>query len=221
MLVYDDTEKLDGQTIEYGLRGSHKMKLFKVEGWYYTGKLIDDEDWKKRLHYDFDYYAELEADTVLSKDANINHYWLGGRAELSLLGILYRFEYIYSKDGYLPRDGYYGEISSYFKLPILPNRFFILGRYGSLRIDSNRKAFPLSWSEDNNLALLKDPQTWDRTMTTLALAYDITTYAKLKFEYYVLDEDTGDTKIIADLQNRRYQPSVDDNQFLLQLELNF
>ena len=61
----------------------------------------------------------------------------------------------------------------------------------------------------------------DRTMTTLALAYDITTYAKLKFEYYVLDEDTGDTKIIADLQNRRYQPSVDDNQFLLQLELNF
>ena len=32
MLVYDDTEKLDGQTIEYGLRGSHKMKLFKVEG---------------------------------------------------------------------------------------------------------------------------------------------------------------------------------------------
>ena len=37
------------------------------QSWYYTGKLIDDEDWKKRLHYDFDYYANLEPDNVLSR----------------------------------------------------------------------------------------------------------------------------------------------------------
>ena len=222
MLVYDDTEKLDGQTLEYGIRGSYNLKPLKLEGWYYTGKLIDDEDWKKRLHYDFDYYAEKEADTVLSKDANVDHYWMGIRGEFKLLNkILLRGEYINSLDGYLPRNGFYGELSSGFNLPLLPNECFVLLRYGQLKTDSDRSAFPNSWAENNNLAVLKDPQTWDRTMTTIALAYHLTEYAKIKLEYYLLDEITGDTKIAANNENREYQPSVEDNQLLIQLELKF
>ena len=227
MMVYDDTEKIDGQTIEYGLRSQISVSNLKLQSWYYFGKLIDDEDWKKRLHYDFDYYAEIEPDTILSENANINHFWLGGRAELSLLGSLLRAEYIYSKDGYLPRDGFYFEWSHSFDTPVLPNKIFLLGRYGELRIDANRTAFPLAWAEDNNLPVLKDPQTWDRKMTSLAFAYEITPFAKIKAEYYILDEITGDTKIYAegdpddDFDDRPFQPSVDDNQLLLQLELNF
>ena len=48
-------------------------------------------------------------------------------------------------------------------------------------------------------------------MITFALGYDITSYAKLKFEYYILDEETGDDN----------QPNVKDNQMLLQLKFNF
>jgi len=59
--------------------------------------------------------------------------------------------------------------------------------------------------------LLKDPQTWNRTMITIALGYDITSYAKLKFEYYILDEETGDDA----------QPDVNDDQMLVQLKFNF
>ena len=69
--------------------------------------------------------------------------------------------------------------------------------------------------------MLKDPQTWDRSMTTIAMAYHLTEYAKIKLEYYLLDEITGDTKIAANNENREYQPSVKDNQLLIQLELKF
>ena len=58
-------------------------------------KLVDDEEWKARLHYDFDYYANIENDQVLSQDAYVGHFWYGGRAELTLGKILSRAEYIY------------------------------------------------------------------------------------------------------------------------------
>ena len=67
--------------------------------------------------------------------------------------------------------------------------------------DDNERFYPL----------LKDPQTWNRTMITFALGYDITSYAKLKFEYYILDEETGDDT----------QPNVNDDQMLVQLKFNF
>jgi len=221
MLVYDNTEKIDGQTIEYGVRAGLHTKIFKLDGWYFTGSLIDDEEWKKRLHYDFDFYEELEPDTVLSSNANVDSYWLGGRSELNIENIRFRAEYIFSKDGFLPRSGYYGEIGYNFNIPGINNKIFILGRYGVLQIDANRKAFPVSWSEDNYLAELKDPQTWDREMTTLALAYNLTDNVKIRAEYYILNETTGDTKIKADEENRRTQFSVEDDQLLVQLELNF
>ena len=207
MLVYNDTEKTDGQTYEFGLRGKMDLGIMNFQSWYYTGKLIDDEDWKKRLHYDFDYYANLEPDNVLSKDANIDHSWYGVRGEISIFNSLIRAEYIGSVDGFLNRGGFYGEISSNVQKNLL-----MLVRYGELRIDPGGNDF---------FPLLKDPQTWDRKLLTLASVYDITDYAKLKVEYYFLGEVTGDKQEYADSERRSFQPEVKDDQLLVQLELNF
>ena len=207
MLVYDDTEKTDGQTYEFGLRGKMDLGIMNFQSWYYTGKLIDDEDWKKRLHYDFDYYANLEPDNVLSKDANIDHSWYGLRGEMNIVNSLLRAEYIGSVDGFLNRGGFYGEISS-----TVQKNLLMLVRYGELRIDPGGNDF---------FPLLKDPQTWDRKLLTLASVYDITDYAKLKVEYYFLGEVTGDKQEYADSERRSFQPEVEDDQLLVQLELNF
>jgi hypothetical protein len=226
MMVYDDTKKIDGQTIEFGFRGEKTLNPLKIQGWYYFGELVDDEEWKARLHYDFDYYANIENDQVLSQDAYVGHFWYGGRAELTLGKILSRAEYIYSEDGFLPRNGYYLETSTTFDFLSLEN-IFVLFRLGELKIDPMRqtdsflnpyrnsydKSLLENDDEDNErfYPLLKDPQTWNRTLLTFALGYDLTSYAKLKLEYYILDEETGDNT----------QPSVDDDQMLVQLKFNF
>ena len=226
MMVYDDTKKIDGQTIEFGFRGEKTLNPLKVQGWYYFGKLVDDEEWKARLHYDFDYYANIENDQVLSQDAYVGHFWYGGRAELTLGKILSRAEYIYSEDGFLPRNGYYLETSTTFDFLSLEN-IFVLFRLGGLKIDPMRqtdsflnpyrnsydKSLLENDDEDNErfYPLLKDPQTWNRTLLTFAMGYDLTSYAKLKLEYYILDEETGDNT----------QPSVNDDQMLVQLKFNF
>ena len=223
MMVYDDTEKIDGQTLEFGFRGETSFKPIKLQGWYYFGKLVDDEEWKARLHYDFDYYANIEDDQVLSDSAYVGHFWYGGRAEYALGKIFSRAEYIYSEDGFLPRHGYYLETSTSFDFLSFEN-IFVLFRLGELKIDPMRqtnsflnpyrndydKSLLENNDEDNErfYPLLKDPQTWNRTMITFALGYDITSYAKLKLEYYVLDEETGDDT----------QPSVKDDQMLIQLK---
>ena len=226
MMVYDDTEKIDGQTLEFGFRGETSFKPIKLQGWYYFGKLVDDEEWKARLHYDFDYYANIEDDQVLSDSAYVGHFWYGGRAEYALGKIFSRAEYIYSEDGFLPRHGYYLETSTSFDFLSFEN-IFVLFRLGELKIDPMRQTNsflnPYRNSYDKSLLdnndednerfypLLKDPQTWNRTMITFALGYDITSYAKLKLEYYVLDEETGDNT----------QPDVKDDQMLIQLKFNF
>ena len=228
MMVYDDTKKIDGQTLEFGFRAESSFEPFKIQGWYYFGKLVDDEEWKARLHYDFDYYARIEDDQVLSNDAYVGHFWFGGRAEFSLGDILSRAEYIFSEDGFLPRHGYYLETSTKVNLFSLENIFLLL-RIGELKIDPMRltnsvlNPYRNSDSYDKSLLdveenndkrfypLLKDPQTWDRRLITLALGYDLTSYAKLRFEYYILNEETNDIT----------QPSVDDDQMLIQLKFNF
>ncbi len=226
MMVYDDAEKIDGQTLEFGFRGETSFKPIKLQGWYYFGKLVDDEEWKARLHYDFDYYANIEDDQVLSDSAYVGHFWYGGRAEYALGKIFSRAEYIYSEDGFLPRHGYYLETSTSFNFLSFEN-IFVLFRLGKLKIDPMRqtnsflnpyrnnydKSLLENDDEDNErfYPLLKDPQTWNRTMITFALGYDITSYAKLKLEYYVLDEETGDNT----------QPDVKDDQMLIQLKFNF
>ena len=219
MLVYDDTDVIDGQTIEYGLRASTSLGKLNFMGWYYTGKLIDDADWKGRLHFDFDYYPE--SNTVQSADANIDHYWLGGRADYTIFNTNFRGEYIKSKDGFLLRNGFYSEVSRNLELPFLDNSIRLLGRYGELNNDEQMIENQDGIIFDSFLPLLKDPHTWDRNMITLAAIYNLTDYAKIKIEYYMIDEDTGDTQEAADSGDRDYQPNIKDNQLLVQFELSF
>jgi len=219
MLVYDDTDVIDGQTIEYGLRASTSLGNFNFIGWYYTGKLIDDADWKGRLHFDFDYYPE--SNTVQSADANIDHYWFGGRADYTIFNTNFRGEYIKSKDGFLLRNGFYSEVSRNLELPFLDNSIRLLGRYGELNNDEQMIENQDGIIFDSFLPLLKDPHTWDRNMITLAAIYNLTDYAKIKIEYYMIDEDTGDTQEAADSGDRDYQPNIKDNQLLVQFELSF
>ena len=129
MLVYDDTDVIDGQTVEYGVRATTSLGNLNLMGWYYTGKLIDDADWKGRLHFDFDYYPE--SNTIQSADANIDHYWLGGRADYTIFNTNFRGEYIKSMDGFLPRNGFYGEVSRSFELPFLDNSIKVCLLYTS------------------------------------------------------------------------------------------
>ena len=219
MLVYDDTYVIDGQTIEYGLRASTSLGNLNFMGWYYTGKLIDDADWKGRLHFDFDYYPE--SNTVQSADANIDHYWLGGRADYTIFNTNFRGEYIKSKDGFLFRNGFYSEVSRNLELPFLDNSIRLLGRYGELNNDEQMIENQDGEIFDSFLPLLKDPHTWDRNMLTLAAIYNLTDYAKIKIEYYMIDEDTGDTQEAADSGDRDFQPNIKDNQLLVQFELSF
>ena len=62
-------------------------------------------------------------------------------------------------------------------------------------------------------------------MITLAAVYNLTDYAKIKLEYYITGEETGDTDEKAKSYNygqgREYQPDMEDNQLLVQFELNF
>ena len=219
MLVYDDTRVIDGQTLEYGLRGSTSLGNLNLMGWYYTGKLIDDEDWKKHLHFDFDYYPE--SNFVLNDDANVDHYWLGGRADYTIFNTNFKGEYIQSIDGFLSRSGFYSEISRDVQLPFLDNSVKLLGRYGELNIDEQMVQPAEGEAYDAFLPLLKDPHTWDRSLVTLAAIYNLTNYAKVKVEYYMIDEETGDTQAEADSDNRDYQPNIKDNQLLVQFELSF
>jgi len=222
ILVYDNmpnkTRDWDGVTIESGLRASFNLNPIKITGWYYIGKLYDDYDWQGVLMNDFTDYRIAQG-TVLPKNANRDHYWFGGRAELKTALGLFRGEYIYSLDGYLPRSGYYVEFGTPFKLIDLP--LYCLFRYGELNINPESNMYV----DQNWTAELDDPQTWDRSLITLAAVYELTTYSKIKFEYYITGETTGDTQELADSYNnnagRDFQPDMNDNQLLIQFELNF
>ena len=206
MMVYDDAEKIDGQTIEFGMRAEKTFEPFKIQGWYYWGKLVDDEEWKKRLHYDFDYYANIEDDQTLSDSAYVGHFWFGGRAELLWAKFFLELNISIQRTASCPDMAIIlrpARHSAFLSL----NNIFALLRFGELKIDPMRltdtfmnpyrndyiKILLENDDEDDErfYPLLKDPQTWNRTMVTFALGYDITSYAKLKFEYYILNEKTG------------------------------
>ena len=218
MLVYGNmptsTRKWDGVTTEFGLRSEINLGILRILGWGYFGELYDDYDW--RLLYDqFTYYRYAQGQ-VLPKDANRDHYWAGVRSELDLFGFFTRAEYIISKDGFLDRDGFYIETRKSFNPSYFSNKpLLILARYGGLNIEPGG-----TWE-----AQLDDPHTWDRTLVTLAAVYNLTDYAKIKLEYYITGEETGDTKEKAESYNngqgREYQPDMVDNQLLVQFELNF
>ena len=96
-----------------------------------------------------------------------------------------------------------------------------MGRYGELNVDEKMVQSGDGDIYDAFLPLLKDPHTWDRSLVTLAAIYKLTNYAKVKVEYYMIDEETGDTQEDADSDNRDFQPNIKDNQLLVQFELSF
>jgi len=206
MMVYSDYEDRDGQTFEYG--GSLGMKAFGVsaDGWYYTGKLIDDYDWKYNLGFLPGYDDIADSKDEWAEDDK-THWWYGGRVGVDQKNIHIRAEYINALDGLLPRSGFYVEGSYRMKLDQIKN-IEPLVRFGNLNIERHEET-------------MGDPQTWDREMITLAFLCRLNDYLTIKTEYYLLNEITGGKKTTDDDGKVVDNTRVNDNQFLLQLKFEF
>jgi len=206
MMVYDDYDDKDGQTFEYG--GSLGLKVIGLtaEGWYYTGKLIDDYDWKTSLGF-LPGYDDIANSNPDWEEDDKTHWWYGSRVSLDRGNIHIRAEYIDALDGLLPRNGYYAEGSYRLKLKRIKN-IEPLVRFGNLNIERHEET-------------MGDPQTWDREMITLALLCRLNDYLSIKTEYYLLNEITGGSKTTDGNENVVDNTLVNDNQFLLQLKFEF
>ncbi len=206
MMVYDDYNDKDGQTFEYG--GALGLKAFglSAQGWYYTGELIDDFDWKSSLGFLPGYEDVVEA--YDGEEDDLTHWWYGGRVGFDAFNTHVRAEYITAMDGLLPRNGYYVEGSYQINLkqgmhikPII--------RVGELSINRHPP-------------VLGDPATWDRNMTTLALLTKLNDFLSIKLEYYKLEETTGGSVQINEETGTSVDNSfVNDNQFVLQVKYEF
>ena len=222
MMVYDDHINKDGATFEYGAMAGLKAFGFTGQGWYYASELIDDFDWKTQLGGlpGYDNIADQHND---GNQADLTHFWYGGRIGFDKWNTHLRAEYISSEDGLLPRDGYYVEGSYRFNQPkFLPiKNIEPIVRYGELNVHRH----------DN---VLGDPETWDRKMTTLGLLTRITDNISVKIEYYLLDEDTGgiiqyftdeehNEKSFDNVNTDYFEDNtfVKDNQLLLQVKYEF
>lgn len=125
------------------------------------------------------------------------------------------FEYISAEDGPLDRDVWYLESGIKFKLDGYAlgkdEKWFTsvqpIVRYEELDIDDDF---------DNNFA---SPLTWDRQRWLIAFNVELCRNALLRFEYGINDEDidhAGGGRL-----NNAPVGSVDNNEFLIQLELKF
>jgi len=206
MLVYDDYDPKNGQTFEYGAALGLKAYGLTAEGWYYTGKLIDDYDWKTSLGF-LPGYDDV-VDAYAGEKDDITHWWYGSRLTLDIKAIHLRGEYINALDGLLPRNGYYVEGSYRINLKGGAN-LEPLFRYGGLNIERHPPA-------------LGDPATWDRQMTTIALLSRLNSYLSLKLEYYILNEVTGGSEQTDEVTGITVDNSlVNDDQMLLQIKFEF
>ncbi|MEA3287760.1 MAG: hypothetical protein U9Q77_10365 [Candidatus Marinimicrobia bacterium] len=205
MLVYDDYDPKNGQTFEYGAALGLNAYGLTAEGWYYTGKLIDDFDWKTSLGFlpGYDDVADQYGD-----EDDLTHWWYGGRLTMDLNAVRLRTEYISAMDGLLPRNGYYAEGSYRINLNNGANLEPII-RYGVLNVDRHPP-------------VLGDPATWDRNMTTIALLSRLNSYLTLKLEYYILNEVTGGSVQTDEVTGITVDNSlVNDDQMLLQINFEF
>ncbi len=205
MMVYDDYEPKNGQTFEYGIKAGIELFGVSALGWYFTGELIDDWDWKTSLKQSLAGYDERGDET------DRTHNWYGGRVDYDIAGFHLRGEYIEAQDGLLNRYGYYGEGSYKLKAPsfLHAKSIRLLGRQGILRLspaqnDEGAGDF-VSW------AYLSEAMSWNRAMTTLSMILEINENLMLKVEHYILDEETG-----SDVET-----GVNDDQSLLQLNFKF
>ena len=156
MMVYGDHANKDGMTFEYGATAGLKAFGLSGQGWYYTGKLIDDFDWKTQLG-GLPGYDDI-ADAYDEPEDDLTHWWAGGRVGFDRWNVHLRAEYISSQDGLIPRDGYYIEGSYELKAPkFLPiKNIEPIARYGELNMQRHSP-------------VLGDPETWDRQMITIGV----------------------------------------------------
>ncbi|MFH1783234.1 MAG: hypothetical protein ABH848_06425 [Candidatus Omnitrophota bacterium] len=106
-------------------------------------------------------------------------------------------QYIDAQDGKLDRETWFIQPSCKVELPFgwkYCNGHRLLARYGRLDVD-NAKSF-------------STPAAWDREELTLAVITDIAENFKLKSEYTINEEDTGNGE-------------VDNNELVMQLEYEF
>ncbi len=203
MMVYDDYEPKNGQTFEYGMKAGIQLAGLSALGWFFTGELIDDWDWKSSLKQSLAPYSGMGDET------DITHYWMGGRAGYKIAGLNIVGEYIQAQDGLLTREGAYGEASYSMQAPsfLKSQGLTLLGRQGFLNLKSkqNSAGDELTW------AYLSEAMSWDRQMTTLSAMLEINDNLTLKIEHYILDESTG-----SDVE-----ASVNDDQSLLQINFRF
>ncbi|MDY7031846.1 MAG: hypothetical protein SVY10_08045 [Thermodesulfobacteriota bacterium] len=168
-----------GATPEFGEKTS-----LDVVGFGYFGELSQD---------DIDELAD-ELPTYDSDDDDQTR--IGGRVTLKYTNLKVVGEVASMTDGKLDRDGWYLQCSYKFKTG--NKKYFSsvepLVRYGKLDVD---------WDKS-----FDDSATWDREMTVLALITEVAKNVKLKTEYYMNDEDTGNGE-------------VDNDEFLAQVQFKF
>ncbi len=211
MMVYDDYEPRNGQTFEYGIKAGVEIAGLSMLGWYFTGTLIDDWDWKASLKQSLEPYSRMAG-----SESDTSHYWMGGRLTYNLAGLQARGEYIQAKDGLLERYGYYGEGSYRMNLPsaMKMRSVKLLGRYGVLRLSPGElRAIPgqVAAGTEASWAYLSEAMSWNREMVTISAMFEVNDNLTLKFEHYMLGETTGSTA----------ESSVDDDQSLMQVNFRF
>jgi hypothetical protein len=165
---------------------SGKFGMLDVLGFYFSGDLSDAD------------IAFLNKKVSGYNSTESALYRYGINLDYSIEEFNLFLQFIRAEDGALNRYAWYIQPSCKFNLP-WDWRYFnshtLLVRYGRLHLMDIDEVFG-------------DPLTWDRDELTLAFIPEIYKNIKLKAEYTINTEETGNGKI-------------DNNEFLIQLELGF
>ncbi len=188
-MIHDNHSTGDFDEPEWGLNLGVKSELenganVDVTAFYYVDKL-SDADISTLADYLGGYTSTDDSKRRIG--VGINYQAAGWK----LTG-----QFITAEDGDLDRDGYAVEISKSLKFE---GREWFTGftpvvSYGEVDIDDAYGSDPMK------------PQSWDRQKTILAVILDVHKNIKIKTEYYINGEDTGDA-------------AVDNDELLVQLEI--
>ncbi len=191
-MIHDNHSTSDFDEPEWGLNLGVKSELgngaeVDVTAFYYIDKLSDA---------DISTLAGYLAGDYTSTDADKRRIGVG--VNYKAAGWKLTGQFITAEDGDLDRDGYAVEISKSFKFQGREwfSGFTPVVSYGELDIDDAYAGDPMK------------PQSWDRQKTILAVILDVHKNIKLKTEYYLNNQDTGDA-------------AVENDELLVQLEVKF
>ena len=138
----------------------------------------------------------LQGVTGYGTSRDDERYKVGGTVNYCIWGFTFVGQYIHAIDGELKRSGWFLQPS--YKVTIDDwdyfNGYEAVFRYNNFDVDLTN--------------VRSDSLTWDRQTYTMAMIIDIYKNLKLKTEYSINEESTGEGQ-------------VDNNEFLMQLELKF